>query len=262
MKKPGRSSTKKIGLLKDNFQYLTLALPTILLLGVFSYWPMYGVILAFKDFKVTQGIWKSPWVGLKNFDFFFQSQDAWRITRNTLGLNVLFITVALICSVAFALVMFEVTKAWQVKMYQTVSILPSFLSWVAVSYIVYALLDPDKGVLNQVIVQLGGTGISWYTEPKYWPAILAITQVWHNIGLSSIIYYAALMGTNSELFEAAEIDGASKMQRIWHISLPQLVPIITIMTLMDIGKVFRADFGLFYNVTRNVGVLYPTTDVI
>ena len=253
---------KKRGSFKDNLQLLSMALPTILLLAVFNYAPMFGLVLAFKDYKVTDGIFGSPWAGFKNFEFFLKSQDAWRITRNTLGLNFLFIIVGIICGVIFALIMFEVKRARQVKVYQTISILPSFLSWVAVGYIVYALLDPTKGILNQIIEFFGGKGISWYSEPQYWPVILLISKTWQGVGLGSIIYYAALMGVDQELFEAAEIDGANKLQRTWYISLPQLVPIIIIMGLLDVGKIFRADFGLFYNVTRNVGALYPTTDVI
>lgn len=260
--KKAKTKVKKKMYVKDNLQLLSLALPAIILLGLFSYWPMFGVILAFKDYKVPKGIWGSPWVGMKNFKFFFESQDAWRVTRNTLGLNFLFIIVGIVCGVLFALIMFEVKKARQVKVYQTISIIPSFLSWVAVGYIVYALLDPTKGVMNQILEFFGQEPIAWYSEPKYWPVILLISKIWQSVGLGSIIYYAALMGVDSELYEAAEIDGANKLQKTWYVSLPQIVPIIIIMGLLDVGKIFRADFGLFYNVTRDVGALYPTTDVI
>lgn len=247
---------------KDNIQFLLMTLPTVILLLLFSYAPMFGVVLAFKNYKVTDGIWGSEWAGFKNFEFFFKSQDAWRVIRNTLGLNFLFIVATIICSVFFALLMFEITKKWQIKIYQTISIMPSFLSWVVVGIVVYALLDPTRGVVNQVITWLGGEGISWYNEPGYWPVILLLTRIWHSVGLSSIIYYAALMGLDSSLFEAAEIDGATKWQKTKYVSIPQMIPIITIMGILDIGKIFRADFGLFYNVTQNVGALYPTTDVI
>ena len=253
---------KKKGRFKDNLQLLSLALPTVILLGVFCYWPMFGVVLAFKDYKVPKGIWGSPWAGLKNFEFFLKSQDAWRVTRNTLGLNLMFIVAGIVCGVIFALIMFEVKKARHVKIYQTVSILPSFLSWVAVGYIVYSLLDPTKGILNQILALFGQEGISWYSEARYWPVILLITKIWQSVGLSSIIYYAALMGVDAELYEAADIDGAGRLQKTWYISLPQIIPIIIIMGILDIGKIFRADFGLFYNVTRDVGALYSTTDVI
>lgn len=247
---------------KERLQWLSLALPTIILLGVFRYWPMFGIVLAFKNYKVPKGIWGSDWNGFKNFEFFLKSQDAWRVTRNTLGLNFMFIFIGIACSVVFALLMFEVKKAIHVKTYQTVSILPNFLSWVAVSYIVYALLEPNKGIINQLIEAFGGEGISWYSEPAYWPMILLITKTWHGVGISSIMYYAALMGVDNELFEAAEIDGAGKLQKTIYISIPQIVPIIVIIGILDVGKIFNADFGLFYNVTRNIGTLYPTTDVI
>lgn len=259
--KKKRKRMKK-GQIKDNVQLLTLAFPTILLLSIFSYWPMFGVVLAFKDYKVPKGIFGSPWVGLKNFEFFLKSQDAWRVTRNTIGLNLLFIIVGILCGVVFALIMFEVKKARHVKLYQTTSIIPSFLSWVAVGYIVYALLDPTRGVMNQILGLFGKEGINWYAQPKYWPFILLISKTWQGVGLGSIIYYAALMGVDNELYEAADIDGAGKIQKTWYVSLPQIVPIIIIMGLLEVGKIFRADFGLFYNVTRDVGALYPTTDVI
>lgn len=256
-----KKQKKKIHV-KDNLQLLVLALPAIILLGIFSYWPMFGIVLAFKNYKVPKGIFGSPWCGFKNFEFFFKSQDAVRVTRNTLVLNFLFIFLGIACGVIFALIMFEVKKARHVKVYQTFSILPSFLSWVAVGYIVYALLEPSKGVLNQIIVACGGTAIPWYSDPKYWPVILVITKLWQSVGLGSIIYYAALMGVDDSLYEAADIDGATKLQKTWYVSIPQIVPIIITMGILDIGKIFRADFGLFYNVTRNVGALYPTTDVI
>ena len=257
-RKPGKAARI------DNFYLTLLSLPTIMLLLIFSYWPMYGIVLAFKNFKVTDGIWGSPWREplFGNFEFFFKSQDAWRLVRNTVGLNILFIAVTTVCTVGFALLMFEVKKRWEVKTFQTFSIMPSFLSWVIVSYVVYIFLDPSKGVINSIIVALGGKGIAWYTEPAYWPMILLITKIWQGVGLGSIIYYAALMGIDGELFEAADIDGASKIQKIKAISIPSLVPIVTVMTLLAIGNIFRGDFGLFYNVTRNVGALYPTTDVI
>ncbi len=247
---------------KENLQLLSLALPTIILLAVFNYAPMFGIVLAFKDYKVPQGIFGSPWVGLENFRFFFESQDAFRVIRNTLGLNLLFIAAGIFFGVLFALLMFEVKRRSHVKVYQTVSIIPSFISWVAVGYIVYSLLDPTKGLVNQILEAFGKGGIEWYSEAKYWPIILLIAKTWQGVGLGSIIYYAALMGVDNELFEAAEIDGAGKIQRIWHVSLPQIVPIIIVMAILDIGKIFRADFGLFYNVTRDVGALYSTTDVI
>lgn len=257
---------KKISrrVIRENFQLSTLTLPVVVLMAVFSYWPMFGVVLAFKNYKVTKGILGSEWIKplFKNFDFFIKSQDAFVITRNTILLNLLFIAGCTICAVVFALLMFEVKKAYHIKVYQTVSILPSFLSWVAVSYVVYGLLETDKGIINQIVVGMGGEKIAWYITPEVWPIILLLVRIWHGVGLKSIIYYASLMGVDDEIYEAAEVDGASKLQRALHISIPHLVSIVTIMVILDIGQIFRADFGLFYNVTRNVGALYPTTDVM
>lgn len=254
--------TKRI--LRENIQLAIMIVPTILLIGAFSYLPMFGVVLAFKEYKVTKGIWGSDWADplYKHFRFFLESSDAWRVTRNTLLLNFIFIFVGLIASIVFALILYEVKKTIHVKVYQTFAILPSFLSWVAVSYIVYALLAPETGQLNLIIRFLGGKEISWYQEPKWWPLILTIVKVWHGVGLNCIVYYASLMGIDSELFEAAEMDGATRLQKIRYISIPHLTSIATIMTIMNIGGIFRADFGLFYNVTRNIGALYPTTDVM
>lgn len=247
---------------KRNLQLWMLALPAILLLLVFNYAPMFGIVLAFKDYKVPKGIFGSPWAGMENFKFFFESQDATRVIRNTLGLNLLFIVAGIALGVVFALIMYEVKKPGQIKTYQTISIIPSFISWVAVGYIVYSLLDPTKGIMNQILAMFGVEAIDWYSRAEYWPVILLIAKVWQSVGLGSIIYYAALMGVDNDLYEAADMDGANKLQKILHISIPQIVPIIIVMALLDVGKIFRADFGLFYNVTRDVGALYPTTDVI
>lgn len=261
--KPGSKKISK-RMIKENIQFLILSLPVIVLLGVFSYWPMFGAVLAFKNYKVTKGIWGSDWSQplLKNFEFFLKSKDSARIIKNTLGLNFMFIVVGILCSVVFALLLYEVKKAIHVKIYQTFAILPHFLSWVAVSYIVYALLEPTKGIMNQIITSFGGEGISWYTEAKFWPAILLIVSEWHSVGLSCIVYYAALMGIDDELFEAADMDGANKLQKMLYISIPHLVPIVCTMFLLNVGKIFRSDFGLFYNVTRDMGELYATTDVM
>lgn len=251
-------------LIMENMQFGLLSLPAIIIAGMFAYLPMFGIVLAFKRYNVTKGIWGSDWVDpwYKNFEFFLTSQDAFRVTRNTLLLNFLFIIVGTICGIAFALLMFEVKKRYHVKVYQTVAILPSFLSWVAVSYIVYALLDTSKGLLNKIITSFGGEKIAWYMRPEFWPVILLIVIIWHGVGMKGIMYYASLMGIDSELYEAAEVDGANAWQKTIHISLPHLVSLMIILVILDIGKIFRSDFGLFYNVTRNVGALYETTDVI
>ncbi len=262
LKKEKQPVYRKKSYLKDDIQLMVMIFPALALLAVFAYWPMYGLILSFKNYKVTDGIWGSEWIGFKNFEFFFKSNDLFRVLRNTLGLNFMFIFVGILAAVTFALLMYEVKKARHVKVYQTVSILPFFISWVAISYMVYALLEHNRGAINKLIESFGGEGILWYEEAAYWPIILLIVRTWHAVGMDSIIYYAALLSADTELYEAADIDGASKWQKTLYVSLPTLVPIVTIRTIMAVGGIFRSDFGMFYNVTRNLGALYPTTDVI
>jgi putative aldouronate transport system permease protein len=242
-------------------ELIVLSLPGILFLFVFSYIPMYGIVLPFKNFRYDLGFWKSPWVGFRNFSFLFGSDNAWRITRNTLLLNSLFIVVMTVVAIALALMLYEV-KRRSVKVYQTALFLPYFLSWVVASYIVLALLDMDKGLVNKVLIGLGAEPHLWYNEPGPWPVILLLANTWKGAGYSAIIYYAGLLNINKEFYEAAEIDGATRLQQIRLISLPLLSPLITILFLLAVGRIFYGNFDLFYNLTRNSTMLYPTTDVI
>ncbi len=239
-----------------------LAIPGILLLLVFNYVPMFGIFIAFKDYKAIKGIFGSEWCGFKNFEFFFTSQDALRTIRNTLGYSFLFIIVGMICSVGLALMFYSLKSRRGLKVYNTVMIMPKFLSIVIISYISYTLLSPSYGLLNSFIKFFGGEPISWYSEPKYWPFIILFVQVWRTVGMASIIYYSALMGMDEGLLEAAKLDGANKWQQIWNVLIPHLVPTMVVSTILNLGGIFSGDFGLFYNVPRNVGALYETTDVI
>ena len=252
----------KWGVFRDNFELSMMLVPGIIFFLVFSYIPMLGVIIAFKDYRNNLGIFGSEWVGLRNFKFFFTSQDAFRIARNTVGYGLVFIILGIVCSVAIAILLYEVKNRLFLKFYQTTMILPHFLSWVIVGYITYILLEPNMGILNQIIKFFGMEGINWYLEPKYWVAILPVVHVWKSVGLSCIMYYAALMGIDEQLFEAASIDGASKWKQICYITLPSLVPLMTVLTILNVGGIIKGDFGLFYNIPRNVGLLYPTTDII
>lgn len=250
-------------IIRENIQLGILTVPALVLTAIFAYWPLFGLVLPFKKYTIPEGIWGSKWADplFKNFEFLYKSKFSWRLIRNTIGLNALFIIIGTICSIIFALLMFEVKKAIHIKVYQTIAIVPYFLSMVAVAYIVYAILQPSSGVANRIIRVLGGEGIQWYNEPKYWPLILTLVTVWHGTGFGSLLYYATLMGVDGSLYEAARIDGANKLQEIIYISLPELVGILMIRLILSVGNIFRADFGLFYNVTRNQGMLYPTTDV-
>ena len=229
---------------------------------MFSYMPMAGIVLAFKDFKYALGIFGSPWVGLENFKIFLLSNDFAEVAWNTVSLNLVFMLVATVSQVVVGILLYEVRSRRATKVYQTLMITPHFVSWVIAGYMVYAFLNPQQGLMNTILGNFGIDPINWYGEPGYWPIILSICYVWKGLGINSVIYYAALMGVDSALFEAAEIDGANKFQVAWHIILPQLMSIIVMLQILAIGGIFRADFGLFYNVPRNVGALYEVTDVM
>jgi len=247
----------------DNLQLLLICMPALALLFVFCYLPMGGAIIAFKDYQYSLGIFGSPWVGFENFEFFFTGQDIVRIVRNTVGYAILFILLKVAVGIAIALMLFEVKKVLAVKYYQTTMILPNFLSWVIVGYISYIILSPTSGVLNQILCFFGASeGVDWYSKVGAWPVILTIAHVWKAMGMDSVLFYAALMGLDAEVYEAATIDGANKWQQIIRISIPLLRPISCIVIILGMGSVFRGDFGLFYQIPRDIGILYPVTDVI
>lgn len=248
--------------LYKNKEYLLLCAPAVICFIIFQYLPMFGAIIAFKDYNYTQGILGSDWVGFDNFKFFFLSQDAWRITRNTIGYALINQSMSIIGSVTIALLLYEITNKAALKVYQTIMILPRFLSWVIVGYITYVLFNPELGVLNNIIEAFGGKPIDWYSTPSVWVVILPLVDLWKGVGMGCIFYYAALMGIDESIYEAATIDGASRWKQIKCISIPSLVPTIIILGIMGLGSIFRSDFGLFYQIPRDVGALYPTTDTL
>ncbi|MBR4058639.1 MAG: sugar ABC transporter permease [Lachnospiraceae bacterium] len=258
MKKRKLSKTK----IHETLELTMLALPGIVLLFIFNYLPISGVLIAFKDYNPNKGIWGSPWVGFDNFKFFFTSQDAVRTIRNTVGYSLAFIIFEIITGVTLAILFYNLRNQKALKFYNTVVILPRFLSMVIVAYIVYALLSPTSGVFNAILRQFGADGINWYGEPVYWPFILTFVHIWCTVGMKSILYYASLVGIDTGLLESARMDGANKWQETWHIVIPHLIPLIIIQTIMSMGHIFNGDFGLNYQVTKNIGALYPTTDII
>ncbi len=263
--KKNRAAVQKSGprrYRRDNIEFNVLALPGFLLLFVFNYLPMVGIIIAFKDFKPMLGIFGSKWVGFDNFEFFFTSQDAFRTIRNTLGYSLTFIVLNLITAVILALMFYYLRSKVMHKIYNAIVILPKFMSVVLVAFIVQIILNPSNGIANKVIAVFGGEAVSWYSEPAYWPVILTLTQIWMTVGMNSIIYYASLMGMDESLLEASAIDGASLWKQIFHIIIPFLKPIMVITTILALGSIFNGDFGLFYQVPLDTGLLYPTTDVI
>lgn len=246
---------------KKSIQLTILALPAIVLLLVFSYLPMAGIFIAFKKINYVQGIFNSPWVGFENFKFFFSSNDAWLVTRNTLAYNIAFISIGTALSVLFAILLNEVTRVKLVKIYQTVFFFPFFFSWIIVAYMVYSFIGP-YGVITSVMDNIGMGSFNFYTETWIWPGLLVFINIWKGLGYTSIIFFAGIMGISNEYYEAAAIDGATRLQMIKSITLPLLTPLITIMTLISIGKIFYADFGLFFFIPREVGQLFPVTQVI
>jgi putative aldouronate transport system permease protein len=256
--------------LKDinkNKAFLIMVLPASVWFILFSYLPMTGMIIAFKEYRVSRdgflaSIIDSKWVGFQNFSFLFRTEDAYIITRNTLLYNIAFIVLGLLFSLILAIILSEIANKKLAKLYQTGMFLPYFLSWVIVGYFLYSFLSFDKGMVNQIAVHFGVDPKQWYSDPTYWPLILILVYLWKSVGYSSVIYLAAILGIDKSLYEAAMIDGANKWQRIWSITIPMLKPLMTILTLLAIGRIFYADFGLFYQVPRDSGTLYPVTNVI
>lgn len=248
---------------RRNLSLFALTIPAVAVLFVFKYLPMGGLVLAFKDYRPMLGIFASPWNGLENFMFFFRSNLIWDVTRNTLLYNLSFIVLTPIVSVTFAILMYEIGKRGFIKLYQTVLFLPFFMSWVVVSIMLYAFLNTQSGLLNTMLQTIFGIDpIRWYTRPELWPFIIVFMHLWKSVGHSTVIYYAGLMGIDPALYEAAEIDGASRSQRITRITLPLLSQLIVILAILGIGRIFFADFGLFYQLPLQSGPLLPTTDVI
>ena len=239
-----------------------LGLPGFAYIFINNYMPLYGLLIAFKDFRYDLGIAGSPWNGLGNFRFLFATKDAWVITRNTILYNLAFIVVDLICSVAVAIFLNEIRSKMAKKTYQTLILLPYLMSMVVVSYLVYAFLGDRAGIINGVLNSVGMKPIRFYVSEKYWPFILTFVNQWRLIGYGSIIYLSTLVGLGTEYFEAAELDGASKWQQIRFITLPLLKPTMIMLVTLSMGRIFRSDFGLFYQVPRNQGLLYNVTDTI
>lgn len=235
-----------------------MSLPMLLNLFIFNYIPMAGIVVAFKNFSYAKGMFHSDWVGLKNFRLFFINPDSFRIFRNTIGYNLIFLTVGLACNVAIALLLNEIRSKKALKVYQTIMFFPYFMSWVVVAYIVYALLNTRMGIINGLF----NINVDWYNTSDAWPAIIVISNIWKNIGYGSIIYYAAIIGIDTSYYEAAKIEGASRLQMVFKITLPELYPLMVIMTILGIGAIFSSDFGLFYQLTMDSKMLYPTTDVL
>ena len=245
---------------KTDLAQLSMCIPAFIKLFIFSYLPMVGIILAFEDYKPRQGL-LSPWVGLENFRFFFVSGEALRATFNTVMFNVIFIISGLVVSLILALVMFEISNKFVVKLFQTVVFFPYFISWLIVGIMLAGLLG-TSGTITKVLEGLTGTTYDFYLEPGYWWIILPVLNIWKGAGVSAIIYYANMLSINKEYYEAAKIDGATRLQCAFKITLPFMRTMITTLTLLSIGGIIRSDFGIFYYATRNSTLLYDVTTTI
>lgn len=246
--------------LRKALPFYIMGLPALIYIFINNYMPLYGIQLAFRNYRAVDGISGSPWVGLANFEYLFQ-KDAWIITRNTIGYNVAWIFIGMVFSVALAIFLSEITGKRAKKLYQSMVLLPYLMSYVVVSYIVFVFLS-DSGVLNTLISSLGGEPVSWYMEKKWWPLILTIVHLWKSLGFGTIIYLSTILGFDREMYEAAELDGAGQWKQITNITLPLLKPIIIMMVTLNMGGIFRSDYSLFYQVPRNQGLLYDVTDTI
>lgn len=261
LQKNSQRNTRKIKNHKS-LQLFLLALPGIIWFLIFSYIPMGGSVVAFKAYKPKLGILGSDWAGLDNFKYLFTSNTASRILFNTFFYNFLSIFIVAAVSVLIALLMDLIDKRVYLKTYQTMLFLPRFISWVVVGYMAMILFHYEYGIFNKLLVKMGIDAVSWYLEPKYWRVTLLAFNVWKTMGYTSLIYYGTIIGIDAEIYEAAEIDGAGPLKKIWYITLPLLKSTIIVMSLMSVGSIMRADFGLFYYVPNNSGALYETTDVL
>ena len=257
-----RNKRFKKHLLKQNVPLIALALPGLLYAFIFSYLPMFGVVIAFKDFKNSRGIFDSEWIGLENFKYFFSSNDVFTVIGNTVGYSLVMLFLQVTLSVIIALFLYEITSRKCIKAYQTMILLPNFISWVLVSYIVFALLSHEYGIINKLLESMGLQAVNWYDTPGYWRWLLPLIYLWKICGQSCIMYYAALMGIDSSLYEAADIDGASRWVKTIKITLPELVPIICIVLILGVGGAMNGNFGLFFQVPRQSAALFSTTDII
>ena len=256
-----------IRLLKDFRQHgmiYLMALPGIGLLFLFNYLPMFGIVIAFKQLNLKKGIFASPWSNpwYYNFIYLIKNPNTFRATRNTLLLNLAFMVFGTIFAVLFSLCLNEVKNRFFKRTAQSVSFLPYFVSWIVVSVFCYSIFSESTGALNRWMVDMGQSKVSWYSSPQYWPFILVVIYIWKMGGYNAVLYLAGLAGIDVTYYEAADIDGATRLQKAVHISLPMLMPTIITLNLLAIGRIMNADFGFFYGIIGDQALLFPTTDVL
>lgn len=254
---------KLVKTVKHYWPLYLMFIPGFVYLFINCYIPMFGIQIAFRRYNARDGIYGSPFCGLDNFKFLFQTNDAWIMTRNTLLYNLVFIILGNVLAIAIAIMLNEITGKKKKQFYQTIILIPYLISMIIVSYLAFAFLSSSNGFFNNSILKgLGLPAVDWYNTPKYWPFILVFINLWKSLGYSMILYYATICGIDYTLYEAAEIDGASRWQKIAHVTLPSLKSTIIILVLMSLSGIFRSDFGLFYQVTQNSGPLIKVTQTI
>ena len=260
---PIKVKKKSIWKDRNSWALLLLCVPAIVGYILFNYIPIaVSITIPFRDYKFSKGILGSAFVGLKNFKWIFTSPSMLAIIRNTFLYGLWFIFSGPFCNVVLALLLFEVKSRKALKTYQTIVTFPNFMSFVIVGFVTYAILSPTNGFMNQIIVALGGSKIDVYTKPAVWPVILSIVKEWKGVGMGSMMYFASLVGIDSSLFEAAEMDGANRWHKMRYISIPHLVPLICIYIILGVDNLVGGSFDLFYIIPRDVSLLYETTDIL
>ena len=258
LKKASHNFTNKVMAV----ELLVMMIPGVVYLFINNYIPISGLVIAFKRFNYQQGIWGSDWAGLSNFTYLFKTQDAFNIIRNTLCYNIVFIFLGQIVAITIAIMLYFLQGKTRKKFYQTVILIPYLISIVVVAYIVFGFLSQEHGVVNRLLMSLGLEPISFYTTTTWWPLIFIIVNLWKGFGYSSIVYYATVLGIDSGLYEAASIDGANIWQKVRHITLPGLKYTVITLVLMSLGGIMYSDFGLFYQVPMQSGLISSVTDTI
>lgn len=241
---------------------ILMCLPAIIFFFAFSYMPLPGIWVAFVKYNYRLGIFKSPFVGLKNFEFLYTSGKLFELTRNTILYNLAFIILGNVLAIIMAILLNELRSKWFKKVSQTMMFLPYFISHVLVGFLVYNILNYDYGFANTILTNLGLEKWGPYSDAGVWPIIIIIVQLWQVTGYNSVVYFAAVMGIDSEIIEAARVDGANGFQKIKHIILPCLKPTMIILLLFAMGGIVKGNFGLFFNIIGSNSLLYPTTDII
>lgn len=241
---------------------MLMALPAVAYTFIFGYLTLPYVVIAFQNFSYRTGIFDSAWVGFQNFRFFFRSPRALTVIWNTIKLNFLFIVIGMAAALVLAIVVNEIRSKAVARVTQSTYLFPHFISWIVTAYIVYSLFSTRLGLVNQLLQSLGLSTVNWYSNPAPWTYILVFLRIWKGAGINVVIFLAAISGISNELYEAAIIDGASRLQRIVRITVPLILPTVAILTLLAVGRIFYSDFGMFYAIIGDNGLLYPTTDVI